>query len=79
MKQITRASMTKRECSEEKAFHLVMPELWFRKIIPRVFLDKESLNEINEDSPDIFQRNMLDLYIMFYKEVNLNIRKHFVF
>ena len=54
-----------------------MPELWLRKKSPKViflnsnlpekryrgFRDKESFDELPEDSRDIFQRNMLDRYI----------------
>ena len=41
MKAIARAYATKRECSVQEALHLVMPELWLRKIFPKlVFLNR---------------------------------------
>ena len=54
-----------------------MPRLWLRKVFPRViflnrnvpekrysmFRDKEALNELPENSTDIFQRNILDRYL----------------
>ena len=36
MKAIARAYATKRVCSVQEAVYLVMPELWLRKIFPKV-------------------------------------------
>ena len=77
MKAIARTYPTKRECSVQEAVYLVMPELWLRKTFPevlflnsiipvkryKIFQNKEEIDELPEDSNDIFQRNMLDRYI----------------
>ena len=77
MKAIARAYATKEECSVQEAVYLVMPELWLQKTfqevlflnnnIPekkyRIFWNKEEIDELPEDSNDIFQRNMLERYI----------------
>ena len=77
MKSIARAYATKRECSVQEAVYLLMPELWLRKTFPgvifansnlpenrfRICRKKEEIDELPEDSIDIFQRNMIDRYI----------------
>ena len=77
MKAIARAYATKRECSVQEAVYLVMPELLLRKIFPaviflnsnmlekryKIFKKKDKIDELLDDSTDIFQRNMLDRYI----------------
>ena len=77
MKAISLAFSTKRECSVQEAIYHVMPELWLRKTFPvvifansnlpqhryRVCRTEEELQEMSEDSTDIFKRNMLDRYI----------------
>ena len=77
MKSIARAYATKRECSVQEAVYHVMPELWLRKTCPgvifansnlpenryRIFRSEEEINELPEDSQDIFKRNMIDRYI----------------
>ena len=77
MKAIAREYATKRECSVQEAVYHIMPELWLRKTSPRVmfansnlpenryklFRTQEEINELPEDSTDIFKRNMLDRYI----------------
>ena len=54
-----------------------MPELWLHKIFPaiiflnskmlkkryKIFKKKDEIDELPDDSTDIFQRNMLDRYI----------------
>ena len=66
-----------RECSVQEAAYLVMPELWLRKIFPaiiflnsnmlkkhyKIFKKKDEIDELPDDSTDLFQRNMLDRYI----------------
>ena len=61
----------------QEAVYLLMPELWLRKVFPRVifpnsnmpekryrmFRDKEALDEHPEDGTYIFQRKMLDHYL----------------
>ena len=77
MRSIARAYATKRECSVQEAVYLLMPELWLRKTFPgvvfansnlpenrfRIFRSKEEIDELPEDSLDIFKRNMIDRYI----------------
>ena len=77
MKAIARDYATKKKCSVQEAVYLVMPELWLRKTFPkvlflnsnipekryRIFRNKEEIDELPEDSTDIFQRNMQDRYI----------------
>ena len=77
MRTVARASSTKRKCSVQKAVCLVMSELWLRKALPeviflnsnipephyRIFRCKTKLDELPEDSADVFQRNMFDRYI----------------
>ena len=76
MKAIAHAYAIKRECSVQEAVYLVMPELWLRKIFPKVIFLNRNLpdkrykifkkrNEIDllpDDSTDLFQRSMLDRY-----------------
>ena len=77
MKAIARDYATKRKCSVLEAVYLVTHELWLRKTFPkvllinnnipgkryRIFQNKEEIDELPEDSTDIFQRNMLYRYI----------------
>ena len=77
MKAIARTYATKKECSVQEAVYLVMPELWLRKTFPKVLFlnsnipekryriirNKEEIDELPENSTDIFQRNMQDRYI----------------
>ena len=77
MKAIAKAYITKRECSVQEAVYLIMPELWLCKIFPRViflnsnlpekrfriFKKKAKIDELPDDSTDIFQRNILDRYL----------------
>ena len=77
MKAVARAYATKRECSVQEAVYLLMPELWLRRIFPRViflnsnipskryriFKKKDKIDDLPSDSTDIFQQNMLDRYV----------------
>ena len=77
MKNIAKAYNTNRECSVQEAVYLTMPELWLRKCFPaiqfvntnlpderyRIFKAEEEIEELVEDSTDVFKRNMLDRYI----------------
>ena len=77
MKSVARAYATKRECSIQEAVYLLMPELWLRKTFPgvtfansnlpehrfRICRSKEEIDELPEDSCDIFKRNMIDRYM----------------
>ena len=77
MKATAKAYPTKRECFVQKAVYYILPELWLRKIFPkviilnsnmpekryRIFKRKCQIGELPEDSTEIFQRNMLDRYL----------------
>ena len=77
MISVARAYATKRECSVQETVYILMPELWLRKTFPgvifansnlpenrfRICRSKEEIDELPEDSVDIFKRNMIDLYI----------------
>ena len=77
MKSIARAYITSRECSVQEAVYHVMPELWLRKTFPGVVFansnlpenrykmckNEEKMQELENDSTDIYKRNMLDRYI----------------
>ena len=77
MNAIAKDYATKKKCSVQEAVYLVMPELWLRKTFPkvlflnsniqekryRVIRNKEEIDELPENSTDIFQRNMQDRYI----------------
>ena len=77
MKAIVRAYATKRKCSFQEAVYLVMPELWLRKIFPKViflnsnlpdkqyrlFKKKNETDVLPDDNNDLFQRNMLVRYL----------------
>ena len=77
LKATAKAYSTKRECSVQEAVYHILPELWLRKIFPkviilnsnvpekryRIFKKKCQIDELPEDSTEIFQRNMLDRYL----------------
>ena len=77
MKSVSRAYANKREVSVQEAVYHVMPELWLRKTFPKVSFansnlpenryrmckSKEEIDELPEDSQDVFKRNMIDRYI----------------
>ena len=64
-------------CSVQEAVYLAMPELWLWKIFSktlflnnnirrkryRIYHNREEIDELPEDSTDIFQRNKLDRYV----------------
>ena len=74
MRSVARAYATKRECSVQEAVYILMSELWLRKTFPdvifansnlpenrfRICRSKEEIDELPEDSVDIFKRNMID-------------------
>ena len=77
MKAIAKAYSTKRECSVQEAVYHILPELWLREIFPkviffnsnmpekryRIFKKKWQIDELPEDSTEIFQRYTLDRYL----------------
>ena len=77
MLKLAKAYSSNRECSVQEAVYHVMPELWLRKTFPavifvntnlpenrfRICKSEEELNELPDDSSDIFKHNMLDRYM----------------
>ena len=77
MKNIAKAYNTNRECSVQEAVYLTMPQLWLRKCFPaiqfvntnlpderyRVFKSEEEIEELEDDSTNVFKRNTLDRYV----------------
>ena len=77
MNSIAKVYNSNRECSVQEAVYLTMPELWLRKCFPaiqfvntnlsdqryRIFKSAEEIEELPDDSDDLFKRNMLDRYI----------------
>ena len=72
IKATAKAYTEKGKCSVQEEVYLVMPELWLRRIFPRVlFLNsnlsdkryKSGIEELPIDSTDLFERNMLDRYL----------------
>ena len=77
IRSIAKAYNTNRECSVQEAVYLTMPELWLRKCFPaiqfintnlpneryRVFKSEEELEDLDDDSSNVFKRNMLDRYL----------------
>ena len=78
MRAIAQTYTTKRECFIQKAVCLVMLELSLRKIFSKViflnsnlpekqykiFKQKNEIDELSDVSTDLFQRNMLDRYLV---------------
>lgn len=76
MTNIAKAYNSNRECSVQEAVYLIMPELWLRKCFPavyfvntnlpdqryRIFKSQNEVEELAEDSEEVFKRNMLDRY-----------------
>ena len=68
---------TKESVLFKRAVYIIMPELWLRKTFPgvlfannnlpenrfRICRSKEEIDELPEDSVDIFKRNMVERYI----------------
>ena len=77
MKKLAIAFLSNRQCSLQEAVYQLMPELWLRKTFPavmfansnlpnkrfRVCKSKNELNELPEESTDVFKRNNLDRYL----------------
>ena len=73
MRAVAKAYSRKRKCSVQEAVYLLMPELWLRKVLPKVyclysnvpedryrmFCSIKDLGGVPRDSTDIFQRNTL--------------------
>ena len=77
MKTIARAYLSKRECSVQEAVYHILPELKLRRVFPavqfvntnlpgervKVLLSEKELNELPDDSPNIFKKSNIDRYI----------------
>ena len=77
MKAIAKVHSTNRESSVQDDVYLILPELWLRKTFPKgiflnsnmpekrytIFKKKCQIDELPEDSTEIFQRNTLDRYL----------------
>lgn len=77
MKKIAIAFLSFRQCSAQEAVYKLLPELWLRKIFPAVSFantdlpDKrfrmcksvEDLEELPDDSQDVFKNNNFDRYL----------------
>ena len=77
MRAIAHAYATNRECSLQEAVYHILPELWLRKTFPgvifansntpdrryKIFRSKEEIDELPEDSTDVFKQSMVDKYV----------------
>lgn len=78
LKKIAAAFLSTREVSSQECVYRCMPELWLRKIFPatvfvntnlpekRVCVPKsqQELDELDDDSTDIFRSNIIDRYTL---------------
>ena len=78
LKKIGAAFLSTREVSSQECVYRSMPELWLRKIFPKtVFVNtnlpenrvrmtktQEELDELDDDSVDIFKSNIIERYII---------------
>ena len=76
LKKIGAAFLSKREVSSQECVYRCMPELWLRKIFPktvfvstnlpekrvRVTKTQNELNELDDDSTDIYKSNIIERY-----------------
>ena len=77
MKKLALAFLSRRQCSLQEAVTQLMPELWLRKTFPgtvfantnlpekryRICKSQQELDELPEDSVEVFKHNMLDRYM----------------
>ena len=78
LKKIGAAFLSTREVSSQECVYRSMPKLWLRKIFPRTIfvntnvLDKrihvaksqEELDELDDDSTNIFKSNIIERYVI---------------
>ena len=78
MKSISRAYTTHREISIQEAVYHILPELFLRKVFPRVefantnlpedrvrmCLSKRDLENLDAESTEIYQKNNIDRYML---------------
>ena len=76
LKKIGAAFLSTREVSSQESVYRCMPELWLRKIVPgtvfvstdlpdkriRVTKTKQELEDLDEDSTDIYKSNIIERY-----------------
>ena len=77
MKSVANVYLNKRECSVQECVYHILPGQWLRKTFPgvifaninipekrfRIFLCKNEISDLPEDSKNLFKRNMVDRYI----------------
>ena len=77
VRAIAHAYATNRECSVQEAVYHILPELWLWKTFPgvrfansntpdrrfKMFRNEKEILELDDESKDVFKRNMLDRYI----------------
>ena len=77
MKTITKAYLSNRECFVQEAVYHILPELKLRRIFPAVYfvntnpleervqvlISEKELNELPENSPNIFKKSNTDRYM----------------
>ena len=77
MKTIANAYFSNGECSVQEAVYHILPKLKLRRIFPvvcfvnrnppeervQVLLSEEELNELPDDSPNIFKKSKIDNYM----------------
>ena len=77
MGSVANTYLNKIDCGVQECVYRVLPERWFERTFPRVisanrnvsekrfciFLSKNEIIDLSEDSEDIFKRNMIDRYI----------------
>ena len=82
MRKIANAYSTKRECNIQEAVYHCLPELHLRRVFPKVVFansnlpdqrfkilkTKKELEDLPDDSEDIFKRNNIDRYVERPKE-----------
>ena len=76
LKKIGAAFLSTREVSSQECVYTVMPELWLRKVFPksifvstefpekrvRVAKEQKELDELDDESTDIFKSNIIECY-----------------
>ena len=76
LKKIGAAFLSTREVSSQECVYRSMPELWLRKILPktvfvstdfpekrvRIAKTQDELNELDDESTDIFKSNIIQRY-----------------
>ena len=61
MKAIAKAYASKRECSVQEAVYSLMPELWLRKVFPRVIFLNSNMPEKKDIGCSEIRKHWMDL------------------